>query len=175
MAGEALERGGMHFDDLNRIRVLDEDTASQVDSFSAAAFPSKKLQESVYDHQFDRLKNYGRFAKTFWATLETSRKSPTASSSSLTPCPRRLRPRRWRYTTLSSIQLQEFSKEMFNPKLSWLWKWTFGESLRLQATWVQNLIKSDLVLLGFVWHVHCTNRETATLSRQSELATCWSL
>ena len=30
MAGEALERGGMHFDDLNRIRVLDEDTASQV-------------------------------------------------------------------------------------------------------------------------------------------------
>ena len=30
MAGEALERAGMHFDDLNRIRVLDEDTSSQV-------------------------------------------------------------------------------------------------------------------------------------------------
>ena len=32
MAGEALEKAGMHFDDLNRIRVLDEDTASQVSS-----------------------------------------------------------------------------------------------------------------------------------------------
>ena len=30
MAGEALEKAGMHFDDLNRIRVLDEDTSSQV-------------------------------------------------------------------------------------------------------------------------------------------------
>ena len=32
MAGEALEKAGMHFNDLNRIRVLDEDTASQVRS-----------------------------------------------------------------------------------------------------------------------------------------------
>ena len=30
MAGEALEKAGMHFDNLNRIRVLDEDTSSQV-------------------------------------------------------------------------------------------------------------------------------------------------
>ena len=50
MAGEALERGGMHFDDLNRIRVLDEDTASQVDnitdldSFWSATFLNKKRQ-----------------------------------------------------------------------------------------------------------------------------------
>merc|ERR1711923_120209 len=29
MANEALERAGMHFDDLNRIRVLDENTSSQ--------------------------------------------------------------------------------------------------------------------------------------------------
>ena len=46
MAGEALERAGMHFDDLNRIRVLDEDTASQVDntthSFLVTCFLSKK-------------------------------------------------------------------------------------------------------------------------------------
>jgi hypothetical protein len=30
MANEALERSGMFFDDLNRIRVLDEETSSQV-------------------------------------------------------------------------------------------------------------------------------------------------
>ena len=30
MASEALEKAGLHFDDLNRIRVLDEDSASQV-------------------------------------------------------------------------------------------------------------------------------------------------
>ena len=30
MASEALEKAGLHFDDLNRIRVLDEDTSSQV-------------------------------------------------------------------------------------------------------------------------------------------------
>jgi intraflagellar transport protein 20 len=29
MASEALEKAGLHFDDLNRIRVLDEDTSSQ--------------------------------------------------------------------------------------------------------------------------------------------------
>ena len=29
-----LEHYGMHFDDLNRIRVLDESTASQVSSFT---------------------------------------------------------------------------------------------------------------------------------------------
>ena len=29
MASEALEKAGMHFDDLNRIRVLDEDTSNQ--------------------------------------------------------------------------------------------------------------------------------------------------
>ena len=32
MASEALEKAGLHFDDLNRIRVLDEDTSSQVGS-----------------------------------------------------------------------------------------------------------------------------------------------
>ena len=30
MANEALDKAGLHFDDLNRIRVLDEDTSSQV-------------------------------------------------------------------------------------------------------------------------------------------------
>ena len=30
MANEALEKAGLHFDDLNRIRVLDEDSSSQV-------------------------------------------------------------------------------------------------------------------------------------------------
>ena len=29
MASEALDKAGLHFDDLNRIRVLDEDTSSQ--------------------------------------------------------------------------------------------------------------------------------------------------
>ena len=29
MASEALDKAGLHFDDLNRIRVLDEDSSSQ--------------------------------------------------------------------------------------------------------------------------------------------------
>ena len=43
MAGEALEKAGMHFDDLNRIRVLDEDTASQV-SFEFETHPISIFQ-----------------------------------------------------------------------------------------------------------------------------------
>ena len=31
MANDAFERAGMYFDDLNRIRVLDDETSSQVD------------------------------------------------------------------------------------------------------------------------------------------------
>ena len=48
MAGEALERGGMHFDDLNRIRVLDEDTASQVDNIGYAFLSILQEMPKVY-------------------------------------------------------------------------------------------------------------------------------
>ena len=39
MASEALEKAGLHFDDLNRIRVLDEDTSSQVSGIDHRASP----------------------------------------------------------------------------------------------------------------------------------------
>ena len=100
MAGEALEKAGMHFDDLNRIRVLDEDTASQV-SFEFETHPFhtsfqffKVYVEIEMKTVLHRLKSCGRFARTFWATLGTSRKLPTASSSFLTPCQKKSRPRR---------------------------------------------------------------------------------
>jgi len=40
MANEALERSGMFFDDLNRIRVLDEETSSQVNGETLTDFNS---------------------------------------------------------------------------------------------------------------------------------------
>ena len=48
MAGEALEKAGMHFDDLNRIRVLDEDTASQVYNISGL----RNIREIVTKHLY---------------------------------------------------------------------------------------------------------------------------
>ena len=61
MAGEALEKAGMHFDDLNRIRVLDEDTStnahqlrdscgnfvSSVEEFAEIATSFVKIFDSV--------------------------------------------------------------------------------------------------------------------------------
>ena len=44
MANEALEKAGLHFDDLNRIRVLDEDSSSQVSS-----------DQIPYTHSFDNV------------------------------------------------------------------------------------------------------------------------
>ena len=48
MAGEALEKAGMHFDDLNRIRVLDEDTASQVCNISGLRNIRKIVTKHLY-------------------------------------------------------------------------------------------------------------------------------
>ena len=48
MAGGALEKGGMHFDDLNRIRVLDEDTASQVCNISSLRNIRKFVTKHFY-------------------------------------------------------------------------------------------------------------------------------
>ena len=64
MANEALERSGMFFDDLNRIRVLDEETSSQV---TKPNFHKKKTMVKgifaqdvlVWDFQiFGESKNY---------------------------------------------------------------------------------------------------------------------
>ena len=48
MANEALERAGMYFDDLNRIRVLDEETSSQV-SYSSFKI---KIHEIISKYAF---------------------------------------------------------------------------------------------------------------------------
>ena len=51
MAGEALEKAGMHFDDLNRIRVLDEDTASQVSSDYQFGFQTHPISNQYFTEE----------------------------------------------------------------------------------------------------------------------------
>ena len=72
MASEALEKAGLHFDDLNRIRVLDEDTSSQVgiiDCVDQHSLVCDWLHHLTGSLQYLlRLRSLRRFVRIFWVT-----------------------------------------------------------------------------------------------------------
>ena len=55
MASEALDKAGLHFDDLNRIRVLDEESSSQAQELKEVC---QDFLGDIGDFQVDRFTSY---------------------------------------------------------------------------------------------------------------------